>query len=106
MKAAVYSARDQVEEAPQLELLAAAADRLELNEEARSVATDLYLSAAPDADRSKPAGVAAALYAGALIAGDGRTQIAVADAVGVNRLVIQARWKSLLEAAGFEAPDW
>lgn len=102
----MYSARDQLEEAPQLERLADAADALDLNDEARSAATDLYLSAVPDADRSKPAGVAAALYAGALIAGDGRTQIAVADAVGVNRLVIQARWKALLESAGFEPPDW
>ena len=102
----MYSARDQVEEAPQLERLAVAADRLELGEEARSVATDLYLSAVPEADRSKPAGVAAALYAGALVAGDGRTQVAVAEAVGVSRLVVQARWKSLLESAGFEPPDW
>lgn len=102
----MYSARDQVEEAPQLELLDAAADRLELSEEARSVATELYLSAVPDADRSKPAGVAAALYAGGLIAGENRTQIEVADAVDVNRLVIQARWKDLLETAGFQPPDW
>lgn len=102
----MYSARDQLEAAPQLERLAEAADALDLSDEARSAATDLYLSAVPDADRSKPAGVAAALYAGALIAGDGRTQIAVADAVGVNRLVIQARWKELLESAGFEPPDW
>lgn len=102
----MYSARDQLEESPQLERLAEAADALDLSDEARSAATDLYLSAVPDADRSKPAGVAAALYAGALIAGDGRTQTAVADAVGVSRLVIQARWKGLLETAGFEPPDW
>jgi transcription initiation factor TFIIIB Brf1 subunit/transcription initiation factor TFIIB len=102
----MYSARDQVEEAPQLDRLEAAADALDLSEEARSVATDLYLSAVPDADRSKPAGIAAALYAGALIAGDGRPQTDVADAVGVNRLVVQARWKALLESAGFEPPDW
>lgn len=102
----MYRARDQVEEAPRLERLDHAAEALELSDEARSAATDLYLSAVPDADRSKPAGVAAALYAGALIAGDGRTQTAVADAVGVNRLVVQARWKDLLEAAGFEPPGW
>lgn len=102
----MYSARDQLAETERLELLEAAADRLDLSDAARSAATDLYLSAVPDADRSKPAGVAAALYAGGLIAGDGRTQTAVADAVGVNRLVIQARWKTLLEAAGFEPPDW
>ena len=102
----MYSARDQRAEAPRLELLESAAERLDLAEEARAVAVDLYLSAVPEADRSKPAGVAAALYAGALVAGDGRTQTAVADAVGVNRLVVQSRWKSLLEAAGFEPPNW
>jgi len=102
----VYSARDQVTEAPQLELLDTAADRLDLSDAARSAATDLYLSAVPEADRSKPAGVAAAIYAGGLIAGNARTQIDVADAVGVNRLVVQDRWKELLETAGFQPPGW
>lgn len=102
----MYRARDQLAEADRLEQLETAADSLDLSEEARSAATDLYLSAVPDADRSKSAGIAAALYAGALIAGDGRTQTAVADAVGVSRLVVQSRWKPLLEAAGFEPPDW
>ena len=102
----MYSARDQFEEAPRLALLEEAAADLDLSDEARSAATDLYLSAVPEAERSKPAGVAAALSAGALIAGDGRTQTAVADAVGVSRLVVQSRWKDLLEAAGFEPPDW
>ncbi|MFB6353211.1 MAG: transcription initiation factor IIB family protein [Halobacteriales archaeon] len=102
----MYRASDQREEAGQLELLDAAADDLGLGDEARSAATDLYLSAVPEADRSKPAGVAAALYAGALIAGDGRPQTVVADAVGVSRLVVQDRWKDLLAAAGFRPPDW
>ena len=102
----MYSARDQREEAPRLALLEAAAADLDLSDAARSAATDLYLSAVPEADRSKPAGVAAALYAGALIAGDGRPQTAVAEAVGVSRLVVQSRWKGLLETAGFEPPDW
>jgi transcription initiation factor TFIIIB Brf1 subunit/transcription initiation factor TFIIB len=58
------------------------------------------------ADRSKRATVAASLYAGALIAGNRRSQSAVADAVGVSRLTVQNRWKDLLEAAGLEPPKW
>jgi hypothetical protein len=38
-----------------------AADGLGLGDEARSVAADIYLSAVPEADRSKPAAIAAAL---------------------------------------------
>ncbi len=102
----MYRASDQVDQADWLETLDAAADDLDLDESARSAAADLFLSAGPAADRSKPAGIAASLYAGALIAGEERSQIAVAEAVGVSRLVIQRRWKPLLESAGFSAPDW
>lgn len=102
----MYRARDQVEQAVWLEDLEAAADELELSADARSVAVDLFLSAVPDADRSKPAMLAASLYAGSLIAGEEHSQVAIADAVGVSRLVVQSRWKSLLETAGFEPPGW
>lgn len=102
----MYRARDQVEQAEWLDALEAAADALDLGRSARSTAVDLYLSSIPDADRSKPATVAASLYAGALIAGEERSQTAVADAVGVSRLVVQDRWKGLLETAGFEPPGW
>ncbi|MDY6818544.1 MAG: transcription initiation factor IIB family protein [Halobacteriales archaeon] len=102
----MYSARDRVEFEAELEELAAAADRLELSEEARSVAADLFLSGIPEQDRSKSAVIAASLYAGALITGEERSQTAVAEAVGVSRLVINDRWKPLLEDAGFEPPAW
>ena len=102
----MYRASDQVEQADWLETLESAADDLDLDKSARSTAADLFLSAGPSADRSKPAGIAASLYAGALIAGDERSQTAVAEAVGVSRLVVQQRWKPLLEAAGFSPPEW
>lgn len=102
----MYRASDQVAEADWLETLDAAADELDLGQSARSTAADLFLSAGPSADRSKPAGLAASLYAGALIAGEERSQTDVAEAVGVSRLVVQQRWKPLLEAAGLSPPDW
>ena len=102
----MYRASDQLEQAEWLETLESAADDLDLGQSARSAAADLFLSARPSADRSKPAGIAASLYAGALIAGEERSQTAVAEAVGVSRLVVQQRWKPLLEAAGFSPPDW
>lgn len=102
----VYRARDQVEQAEWLDELEAAADDLGLAADARSVAIDLFLSVVPDADRSKPATIAASLYAGALIAGEEHSQSKVADAVGVSRLVVQSRWKPLLEEAGFDPPSW
>jgi transcription initiation factor TFIIIB Brf1 subunit/transcription initiation factor TFIIB len=67
---------------------------------------DLFLSHVPDADRSKPAVAAASLYAGALVAGEERSQSAVADAMDVTRLSVQTRWKDLLRDAGFEPPSW
>ena len=102
----MYSARDRVEHEGWLEELEQVADRLELSTEARSCALDLFLANVPDADRSKQAVLAASVYAGSLVAGDGRTQGEVADAAGVSRLSIQQRWKALLAAAGLEPPRW
>jgi len=102
----VYRARDQVENEEWLAAIDEAAERLDLGSEAKSRATDLFLSTMPDADRSKKATVAASLYAGALIAGDRRSQSAVAEAAGVSRLTVQQRWKDLLEEAGLEPPTW
>ncbi|MEY7847736.1 transcription initiation factor IIB family protein [Natrarchaeobius sp. A-rgal3] len=102
----MHSARDRVEYAAWLETLEGVADRLELSGEARSCATDLFLADVPEEDRSKRAVLAASIYAGSLIAGDGRTQGEVAEAADVSRLSIQSRWKTLLEDAGLEAPRW
>ena len=102
----VYRARDQVANERWLADLRDAADLLDLSAEARERAIDLFLSAVPSEDRSKRAVLAASLYAGALIAGDRRSQNAVADAAGVSRLTIQKRWKPLLKEAGLEPPTW
>lgn len=102
----MHSAREHVEHADWLEELEQAADRLELSTAARSYAAELFLADVPEAARSKRAALAASLYAGALVAGDGRTQTAVADAVDVSRLSVQQRWKDRLEDAGLEPPGW
>ena len=102
----MYSARDRVENEDWLAELQRAADTLELGPETRSVAEDLFLSSIPDQDRSKRAAIAASLYAASLIAGDGRTQTTVAEATGVTRLTIQNRWKTTLEQAGLDPPNW
>ncbi|ELY49272.1 transcription initiation factor IIB family protein [Natronolimnohabitans innermongolicus] len=102
----MHSARDRIEYEQWLEELERIADRLELAAEARSCAVELFLTDVPDDDRSKRAVLAASLYAGSLVAGDGRTQGAVADAADVSRLSIQSRWKDLLERAGLEPPKW
>ena len=102
----MYSARDERDNAEWLATLEAGADRLELGTDARSCARDIFLSAVPERDRSKPAAVAAALYVGTLVAGDQRSQAAVADAIGVSRLAVQNRWKELLDEAGLDAPEW
>jgi transcription initiation factor TFIIIB Brf1 subunit/transcription initiation factor TFIIB len=102
----VYSARDRVEQEEWLNRMQEAADTLELDAESRSTAEDLFLSNVPEADRSKPAVAAAALYAGALVAGEERSQTTVADAMGVTRLSVQSKWKDLLEEAGFRTPTW
>jgi len=103
----VHRARDRLDNEEHLRALQAAADRLDLGGEARTYAEELFLSAAPDLDaRSKRAVVAAGLYAGALVAGERRSQRAVADAADVSRLTVQSRWKELLDEAGLEPPEW
>ena len=102
----MHRASDRVEQAPWLERLDDAAATLDLDPEVSSTAADLYLSAVPEDDRSKPAQLAASLYAASLIVGEGRTQTAVADSVGVSRLVVQDRWKDVLRSAGFQPPGW
>ncbi|MFB6141933.1 MAG: transcription initiation factor IIB family protein [Halorientalis sp.] len=102
----MYRASDEVENAEWLADLREAAADLDLDEAAQARAVDLFLSAVPEQDRSKPAALAASLYVASLVAGDRRSQEAVADAVGVSRLVVQQRWKDLLETAGLDAPDW
>lgn len=102
----MYRARDQVVNERWLANLERAADALDIGTEARERAMDLFLSSVPAEDRSKRAVLAASLYAGALIAGDRRSQGAVADAAGVSRLTVQKRWKPLLEEAGLQPPTW
>ncbi|XVH31447.1 transcription initiation factor IIB family protein [Haloferacaceae archaeon DSL9] len=102
----MYRARDRIENERWLTQLDDAATELDLGATARSNATDLFLTHLPADDRSKPATAAASLYAGALIAGEERSQRAVADAMDVARLSIQTRWKTLLEEAGFRPPSW
>jgi len=102
----MYRAGDEVDQQAWLDELEAVADALDIDAEARATAEDLFLSAVPNEERSKPAAVAASVYAGALIAGDQRSQTAVAEAADVSRLVIQQRWKEILEDAGFEPPSW
>lgn len=102
----MYNASERLAQEEWLEELERAADELALSTDARSTAVDLFLTDVPESDRSKRAVLAASLYAGSLIAGDGRTQGAVADAVDVSRLSIQTRWKDQLEAAGLQPPGW
>ena len=102
----MYSARDRVDHAEWLTAIQRGADALELGSETRSTAEDLFLSNVPEMDRSKHAVAAASLYAGALIAGEERSQTAVADAMDVTRLSIQGKWKELLRGAGFRPPSW
>lgn len=102
----MYRAGDEFDQQQWLDDLDSVAGELSLDAEARTTAKDIFLSAVPGEERSKPAVVAASVYAGALIAGDQRSQTAVAEAADVSRLTIQQRWKELLEEAGFDAPSW
>ena len=102
----MYRARDHVENERWLADIDAAGDRLDLGGAARSRAVDLFLSTVPEEERSKRASLAAALYVGALIEGDRRSQGDVADAVGVSRLSVQQKWKDLVEEAGLRKPSW
>jgi transcription initiation factor TFIIIB Brf1 subunit/transcription initiation factor TFIIB len=102
----MYRARDAVENEEWLAAIEAAGQDLDLDSGTISTAEDLFLSSIPDEDRSKKAMAAASLYAASLVAGEQRSQGAVADAVGVSRLSVQSNWKRLVESAGFDAPDW
>jgi transcription initiation factor TFIIIB Brf1 subunit/transcription initiation factor TFIIB len=102
----VYRASDEVEHEAWLARLNEAADRLELESPARSRASDLFLSTLPEAERSKRAAMATALYVAALAEGDRRSQTEVAEAADVSRLTIQSRWKGLMEEAGLDPPAW
>ncbi|AQL41464.1 cyclin [Halorientalis sp. IM1011] len=102
----MYRASDEVDNEEWLAELEAAADSLDLDDEARTRAADLFLTTLPDSDRSKRPTMAASLYVATLVTGDRRSQGAVADAVGVSRLSVQQRWKELLERTGLDAPDW
>jgi len=102
----MYRASDRVDNAAWIDRLDDACATLELDEEALSTATDLFLSRAPDDDRGKRVAAAASLYAAGLIRGEERSQSAVADAMDVSRLSVQKRWKPVLEDAGFSPPSW
>ena len=102
----MYRARDEFANEEWLAELDATADELSLDATARERAADLFLSTVPEQERSKRAVLAASLYAGALIAGDRRSQSAVAEAAGVARLTVQKRWRDVLEESGLDAPKW
>jgi hypothetical protein len=102
----MYRARDELANEEWLAELDSAADELDLDSAARERAADLFLSTVPDEERSKRAALAASLYAGALIAGDRRSQSAIAEVVGVARLTVQKRWRDVLDEAGFDPPAW
>ena len=70
----MYSARDRVEHTDWLDRIEAAADEIDVGQQARSTAGELFLTHIPEADRSKRAVAAASLYAGTLIAGEERSQ--------------------------------
>jgi len=102
----VYRAAAPREHDAWLAELEAAVETLGLDEQAASTARDLFLSTVPEERRSMRPALAASVYAGALIAGEQRSQSAVADALDVSRFSIQQRWKPLLRQAGFEPPSW
>jgi transcription initiation factor TFIIIB Brf1 subunit/transcription initiation factor TFIIB len=106
LRPVMYRARDEFANEEWLAELDAAADELSLDGTARERAADLFLSTVPERERSKRAVLAASLYAGALIAGDRRSQSAVAETVGVARLTVQKRWRDVLEESGLDAPKW
>ncbi|GAB7090155.1 hypothetical protein JCM18237_04260 [Halorubrum luteum] len=102
----MYRASDRVDNAEWVDRIDDARESLDLDDEAFTTATDLFLSAVPDEERSKPAAAAASLYAAALITGQERAQATVADAMDVSRLSVQKRWKPILDDAGFSPPTW
>lgn len=102
----MHRARDELEHAEWLADLEEIADALALEEDARTIAADLFLDAVPESARSKRAALGASVYAAALIAGQERSQRQVAEAADVSRITIQQRWKGVLENAGLEPPTW
>ena len=102
----MYRARDAVANEEWLAELDGAAESLDLGPTATERAADLFLSTVPKEERSKRAVLAASLYAGALIAGDRRSQAEIAETVGVARLTVQGRWRDLLHEAGLDPPTW
>jgi transcription initiation factor TFIIIB Brf1 subunit/transcription initiation factor TFIIB len=102
----MHRARDRVEHEEWVARIDRAAADLDLGDAARANAVDLFLSHVPDEERSKRAVAAASLYAGALVAGEERSQSTVAAAFDASRLSVQQRWKDLLADAGFRVPDW
>lgn len=102
----MYRASDRVDNEEWIERIDEACESLELDEQARSTATDMFLSHVPSDDRSKPATAAASLYAAALVRGQERPQSAVADVMDVSRLSVQQGWKPILDDAGFSPPTW
>jgi transcription initiation factor TFIIIB Brf1 subunit/transcription initiation factor TFIIB len=102
----VYRASDRVDNEQWIRDLQAICERLDLASATRTTATDLFLSTAPESDRSKPAAIAASVYAASLLESDERSQTAVADAANVSRLSVQQRWKEILDDAGFDPPSW
>lgn len=102
----MHRASDRIAEQEWLDRLDDGVDDLGLDEHARTVAADLYLSALPLPERSKRATLAASCYTASLITGDERSQGEVARAFAVSRLSIQQRWKEQLETVGFTAPEW
>ncbi|QSG02224.1 transcription initiation factor IIB family protein [Natranaeroarchaeum sulfidigenes] len=102
----MYSARTRVENEQWVKEIETVTDELDLDADATSTATDLFLSGVPEAERSKRAVMAASIYAASLISGQAQSQSDVADAAGVARLTIQQRWKELLRDAGMEPPSW
>lgn len=102
----MYRARDRVENEEWIDDIERVVETLDLSEQSRSRATDIFLSNLPDDDRSKQAVLAASVYVGALVSGEQRSQSEVAGAADVSRLSVQQRWKKLLEETGFDAPEW
>lgn len=102
----MYRASDAVDHEASLAEITAAAETLDLDDEAIMTARELFLSVAPNDDRSEETLIGASLYAASLLVGAERSQGAVADAVGISRLSVQANWKSVVDTAGFEPPSW
>ena len=102
----MYKARDHIKQSKWISEIERVAMELDLGQNTKSYAIEIYLYNIPEKDRSKPAAVATGIYVGALIAGEERSQQEIADAMNVSRLTIQSRWKNTLEISGFKPPTW